>query len=386
MNNHDLNEICGRDRFGFMLRTNMKIAFSKKGNLDLLAKMIMMLSQSFGKPTACPCLFVDEVRNRSMFSNLHNTIEHCDQEFRVINFREKKSDYPHAKVGYIRPALLLSAACISHLFLYLAYPVLKFEKFNQASRAVLIAIYQNYLKRLHGLNEKVYCMTDHNFYSTITCVDEQFESYVLQHGLVLDKNYYSPVLADHFRAWGERSREMMDNDPKVQVTGTYKFEKLKPSPSNNEKPKKLLYCVSIVDQEVVGDKISALLDALKGTEDILKVKMHPGSFYSCTEFEKRFANQNLEFYKECDVADIKFDIAVIENSTILLDMICLDKPFIIFDEKTGYFSKYSEIIPWAECDDQLHAAIVKAQESDFTAMNAEIRRNELNDGRCSIWN
>lgn len=385
MNRKQLNQMCERDRFKFMHGTEKDIPFVKKCNADLLAKMIMMLCQSFGRRVSCPCLFVDEVRNRSMSGNLHNTMDNCRVEYRVINFRERKSPYAHAKVGFIRPVVLMLAACVSHAFIYAVYPIVGFKRANSISRAALIAIYQNYLKALHGKYQNVYCMTDHNFYSTITCVDKHFESYVLQHGLVLDKDYYSLVLADHFLAWGKRSLEMMDYNPKVQVTGTYKFEKLKPLPPVKREQKCILYCISIMDIKTVGDKIAALLKAIAGKGYQLKVKMHPGSFYKCAELEARFAEQKLEFYKECDVADIDFDMAVIENSTILLDMLCLGKPFMIYDGKDGYFAQYSKILPWAENDDELCDAIQKALMGDFESTRAEILRNELNGGRCSIW-
>lgn len=385
MNRKQLNQMCERDRFGFMRVTEKGIPLSKKCNADLLAKMIMMLCQSFGRREACPYLFVDEVRNRSMSGNLHNTIDNCRKEYRVINFREWKSPYPHAKVGLIRPAALMLAACISHAFIYIAYPFVGFKRTNRMSRAVLIALFQNYLKALHGKYQSVYCMTDHNFYSTIACVDEHFESYVIQHGLILDKDYYSLVLVDHFLAWGKRSLEAMDHNPKVQVTGTYKFEKLKALPRIERAQKCLLYCVSITDIQKVGDKIAALLKAIEGTGYQLKVKMHPGSFYRSAELEARFAQQKLEFYKECDVADIDFDMSVIENSTILLDMLCLGKPFMIYDGKDGYFSEYSEILPWAENETELRSAISKALTGDFEQTRAEILENELNGGRCSIW-
>ena len=120
MNRKQLNQMCERDRFEFMHGTEKDIPFVKKCNADLLAKMIMMLCQSFGRRASCPCLFVDEVRNRSMSGNLHNTMDNCRAEYHVINFRERKSAYPHAKVGFIRPAALMLAACVSHAVIYIA--------------------------------------------------------------------------------------------------------------------------------------------------------------------------------------------------------------------------------------------------------------------------
>ena len=381
MENAELLHICTDDRFRFM----KKIPAMKKYNFDLLAKMLMMLCQSVGKRDSAPVLFVDEVRNRSMMGNLHNTIQCCPHEYRVINFRERKSCYPHVKIGVLKPVLLLLAVVMGHVGIYLACLLKKSDWANEHSSSLLIWAFQSYLRSVGcGSGQKVYCMSDHNFYSTIACVCPEFESYVLQHGLVMDTTYYYPVLADHFLAWGKRSLALMKNDPKVDVVGTFKFAELKSRLSSGSKT--ILYCVSITDMKVVGDKIADLLKFAEENCFKLKVKMHPGNFYHSNVLENRFKGADIEFFKECNVDDIDFEVAVIENSTILIDLLFLDKPILIFDRKSGgYFKDYENELPWAESVDELQAAFNKALDGNFDQVREVIMHNELHDGRCSIW-
>ena len=381
MNNTELLEICTDDRFRFM----QKIPLSKKYNIDLVTKMVMMLCQSFGRKDVVSYLFVDEVRNRSMAGNLHNTMNRCPYEFRVINFRDRKSEYRHVKIGVIKTLVLLIMTLFGHMGIYLAGLVMKSDWINRRSSALLVRLFQSYLKCIaDGKAQKIYCMSDHNFYSTVACVFPGFESYVLQHGLVMDMTYYYPVLADHFLAWGERSRKLMKDDPKVDVVGTYKFAEIKPNVSKNSGT--MLYCVSITNMDIVGDKIEDLLKIAKVNSMNLKVKMHPGSFYHMDILETRFKGADIEYFKECDVGDIDFDVAIIENSTIMVDLMFLHKPVVIFDRKAeGYFLEYKDEFPWAENIGELQNALDKALSKDFNEIRKKIMNQELHNGRCSIW-
>ena len=384
----DYQVICERcidDRFRFMIERGIGIPRIKRYNVDLLAKFVYVMLHSVGKPFSVPVVFFDEVNNRSMIDNLYATAAHCDQEHAFVCMRELKNHRRHVKAGWVWPLVLLLAAAAAHLVLYAGALFLPWERINAGSTRVLVRLFHSYLKRLGCAGAKVYCMTDHNFYSHILCSDRSFESCVIQHGLLLDMSYYYPVYADHFLAWGERSRELMPEDAKVTVTGTYKFSRLKPLAPEQEGEKSLLYCVSIPNTELVLDKIEKILRVLEGTGYKLKVKMHPGSFFSTEELEKRYGNANMEIYKECLISDISFSMAIIENSTVLLDLLYMEKPFIIYDEKDGYFRDYQEFIPWTTDEKGLGAQLRRAEQTDFRQVWDQIYARELNGNKQSFW-
>lgn len=380
----DLRALCTDDRFRFSNQQKLNIPILKRINADLLVKLVWMLLQSFGKKERVNVLFVDEVRNKSMQDNLHNTMDRCPHKFRVINLCTPKSAYPHTKLGYIRPAVYLVCAFAVHAVLYAALPFAGWEWVNRHSTAALIWIYEDYLKQFYGRKVKVYGMSDHHFYSTITCMNKKFESHVIQHGIIFGHSYYYPIYADHFLAWGERSREMQFNDPKVTVTGTYKFAHLKPI-EREHKDKSILYCVSIVNTEAVKNKIIALMPVAKKLGYKLKVKMHPGSYFSTKELEASFAKDGLEFYKECNLSDIDFDVAIVENSTILIDLLFLEKPFVIYDGTSGYFNDYQDDLFWTNDPERLADIIASAARGEKSEAYRKILENELNSGKCTIW-
>ena len=384
MTREEIAQICTDDRFRFMNRVGMKIPFTKKINLDLLVKLLIMLSRSCGKPANETCIFVDEVKNRSMIGNLHNTIDACGRPFSVMNYRNGKCKYPHVKIGIFLPVWYMLLALLAHFGLYLCLPFAGTGWVNRKSTGVLIGISQKYNRRLRGENIRVYAMTDHNFYSTVICCDERFDSYVIQHGLLLDETYYYPVYAKHFLAWGSRSKALLHNDPKAMVVGTYKFAGLERRTGKPDARKKLLYCVSITDMDLVAKKIRALRRVVGG-DCTLMVKMHPGSLYSNERLEEEFQGSGIAFYKECTISEIDFDMAVIENSTVLIDLLFLGKPFFIFDTRKGYFAEYGDLVPWCEGEEDLADALESVKSCDVDRIRGAILDRELNGDRCDIW-
>ena len=381
MDQKEMLEICFDDRYRALRARG--ISFVKKSNLDLLMKFFILMRNSIGKPSAVQSIFVDEVKNSSMIINLRNTMAHCPADSAVINFREKERAHRHVKIGWLQPVALAVYVAAAHVPIYLALPFCKWETTSRRSMRVLTHAFQSFLRRLHGRAERLYAMSDHNFYSTIACVDEHFESSVIQHGLLMDSSYYLPVLADHFMAWGERCLELSHNCPQMRVTGTYKFEKLHPLPQDTA-PNVLLYCVSITDEAKVKRKIDDILAAIEGTGYILKVKLHPGSFYDASAY-REYQARGIELYKECLLADIDFSTAIIENSTILLDLLYLHKRFIIFDESLDYFEPYAQLVPWAKEKGEVAHLLKNIDRISYDTIREKVLHQELNDGRCTIF-
>ena len=384
MNFDNILQVCEDDRFRFMRKNNMKIPAVKKMNVDLLAKFSSLMLKSMGKKNPKQIVFVDEVNNKSMYENLHATIGHCKEEYGIINLRTKGKHPADVKAGWLLPVGLLVKVLILHALIYVTMCFKDWESANRASEKVLIRAFSKYLESAIAPKSRIYCMTDHNFFSTITCSNKKFETFVIQHGLVMDKSYYYPIIADHFLAWGERSKEQLDNDPKVIVAGTYKFEKLKKTEDTSAE-KSIAYCVSLVNTQVVTNKIRALYEVSKKLNFKLKVKMHPGSLFSNERYEAEFANTDIEFYKECSLSDMTFSCAVIENSTILLDLQAMGKPFMIFDDINGYFSLYADDLPWISDEQHLEEAIHDLFRLEDNNLKGKCVQNELNGGVCEIF-
>lgn len=370
-----------------------KQPLQKKANIDLLAKFCFLMLNSVGRPTSAPCIFIDEVKNPSMVANLRATIAHCPEDFVVMNLRGHEKDRKHARVGYLLPMKLMIRALLLHSILYLGIPFLGWKGLEQQSFNVLIHCFQKYLSQFSNIKPKIYAMTDHHFYSMIACVDDTFDSYVIQHGLLNAPQgkrselwAYLPIYADYFLAWGKRTQELLEPcGGQIIVTGTFKFESIQPSSPEEEGGRSILYCVSILDEKLVMKKIDVLRDIAKNDGWKIKVKVHPGSLFSMELYKKRYADTNIAFYKECSICDIDFTLAVIENSTVLLDILYLAKPFIIYDETIGYFSKYADIIPITDNADQLVQLIARYKDVSLEGIMGVIKERELNDGKCEIF-
>lgn len=386
MDKKQLLQVCIDDRFRHMKQNNFNIPLSKKLNIDLLAKFIILLVNSVGLRRSEEIIFVDEVKNSSMITSIKNTMEECPYEYCVLNFRTFERN-KHVRIGCVYPLYLILRSCLYHLLIFLLIPFAGKEKVNEMSSRKLITFFNLYLSKLDcdGKHMKAYCMTDHNFYSTIVCTNKKFESYVIQHGLILTVDYYYPIYADHFLAWGEHSYHLLPDPQKALITGTYKFSKLKELRQKTD-DRVLLYCISILDDEKVNKKIDDLLSMLSYLNMKLAVKMHPGSFYSISDLEKKYGGENaVRFYKECALADIDFDVAVIENSTILLDLCYLGKPFIIFDDEKGYFDAYDYKVPHAFTKEELVSELEHQNADSYSYFKSVVIEKELNGGQCNIF-
>lgn len=384
----ELLEFCYQDRID-AYGSFCKMPTIKKINMDLLLKFTILLMNSIGFSQVSEIIFLDEINNRNMEDNLHCTEAHCKRDYSIMNLRELCRE-KHCKIGFIKPFFMLVWTWIYHCIEYMLIPILGKEAVMMRSSSFLINAYQNYLKDVHGQEKKqLFCMTDRTFFSAIACNDVYFFSSVIQHGIIFNVDYYGRGLANRFLAWGKRSKEIIKNRENVVVAGTYKFDDLykiaKANKENTEKKtKQLLYCVSIIDMECVAQKIEKILIAIEKSEYFLCVKLHPGSLYNGKTLIEKYADKGVQFYKECLITDIEFDVAIIENSTILIDLVCMNKPFIVYDKKGGYFLPYSNNLIWVNDESNFLDAIEEAITKNCSQIRNDIIEQELNGGECSV--
>ena len=369
------------DRFRAFTRFDLEVPKKKMLNIDLIGKMLMFYRNSIGKIHSEAMVFVDEVQNGSMIGIMENSIRHCAEPYSIMNFREVKGK-EHVKLGYFFPFFNIIAVIISQAFFIIFSTLIGLEKANRYSSAALIRKTEKIIDRVHKLGgNNVYVMTDHNFYSTIICNNKEIKSNVLQHGLIMDKSFYKVVLADRFCAWGKRSRELLDNDGRIEVTGTYKFDGLRDNSRKCEE-KSILFFVSDMDFEKVAEKISDILIHVAKCGYQLKVKLHPGSFFSNTGLKEKFPD--VQFYKEEKIWDIDFSVGVVDNSTVLIDLLYLEKPYVIFNKDAGYFEPYHNI-PVAHNASELFAVLQAIDSIDYSSVSKLILFEELNDEKCNIF-
>ncbi len=380
-------EICLDDRFRVFKVNHLKIPFVKKVGLDLAAKYMLLLMNSFGKKSKNRNVFVDEVKNNSMVTNMRNTMKHFSERkesFCVCNFRGREKEFPHVKIGYANAAMLFLTFSFQYCMMLVFSLLFARKEVKRKMAELLISYMRKYISIVEQGKSKVhfYMMTDHNFFSTIVALSAKGKTSVIQHGLILDRSYYYPILADEFLAWGEESQKKLEGDSKVKVTGTYKFDLYAKAPENDDGS--ILYCVSILDNKLVKKKIDNLLKITKEAGLGFKVKTHPGSFYNVQMWKDMYAEEDIQFFQEESLLDIPFHTAVIENSTILLDMLYLKKNIVIYDSADGYFGQYADIVPCSESYEGIKEALSKERCDGFESTEQIIMEKELFGGQCTI--
>ena len=327
--------------------------------------------------------FVDEIKNNNMANNLKKTrsvFEKNGEKTTSLNFYGKGDK--HFKLGYFKPFIYMFSTILHGL----AYAIISVSGKSQLP-SITHFLYKKYLKYIETMEKQgakeIYLMTDHHFFSSILANEYGEKCAVIQHGLVMDKKFYYPVRAAKFCAWGERSKELQKNDPKVIVTGTYKFQDMKNNYSGNND--RIMFCIGSLDNESVKRKIGILLRISKEKGFKLLVKCHPGSLFDKSEWEELFKGEDVAFYKEELIQDIDFDIAISENSTAIMDLIALHKSFILFDDIEGYFAEYKDIIPHGNTENEIAALIDSNDPVKLEKITSLILKNELNSGKCTIY-
>ena len=382
MNVTEISEACYLDRVES--QKNVKTKWVRRNAFDLLVKYYIVLINTIGKRQKdfTGYLFVDEINNNSMRNNLFATkrqFEAHGEDVGMVSFYQKNETT--IKRGYLRPVwdmVTVTLACIPIFIMALLGK-------NQ-TRNVINTLVRHFSRAMRGgiHPREIYLMTDHHFYSSIIAMSCPAKCNVIQHGLVMGAYFYYPVRAGRFLAWGDHSRELQHDDPKVEVVGTYKFENIRPQ-APSRRFQDVMFCINSLDDDVVRRKIEVLLAVAEKENMNLMVKCHPGSFFDATQWKEQFKGRNIVFYKEELIQDLQFDFAVSENSTVILDLVAMNKPFILYDALDGYFGEYADLIPHGNSYEELLPIMAGIDAIDFSAINETLRGRELNGGKCVIY-
>lgn len=362
---------------------NVKIGWVKKNGFDLLLKYLILLFNSLGrKSNNRRYLFIDEIKNNNMHNNLMKTkavFDKHNEATALLCFHQIQREN-HYRFGFLMPIYEILLTC------FVGVGLLILSLFGRSQIKVIINFLSlRFEKTTHAINDvkEIYMMTDHHFYSSIIAFSMPDICVVLQHGLVMDKRLCYPVRAGKFCAWGEHSKELLNSDSKVVVTGTYKFKDMCCIECKGKN--RVMFCIGSLNNEEVKRKIEVLIRQKEEKGFKLLIKCHPGSLFNTQQWEELYKGKGIEFYKEELIQNIDFDLAISENSTAIMDLIVLKKPFILFDNIDGYFSEYASLIPYGNEEKKISEVIEKIHEYDFNNIISSVIRNELNSGDCTIY-
>lgn len=325
----------------------------RRCGIDLLIKMFLLLFNSIGLKSSQNAIFVDEVQNANMQNNLQQTAD-LTLNGRATFFRFHKIE----RKNHCRTGVLWTISQLILLFLkaipYCASFLARGGELNTPLMGLLIVEMSAYLDRLSEKQAYV-LMTDHHFYSTVVAERCPY-SIVLQHGLIQDIRFFSPVRASAICCWSNKSARLI-NSSKAIVTGTLKF-KMKDGPNSELVPReasKVLICLSFSQtSEAVILRLKPILEMKSIYGYKLLIKLHPGSLSPEVSSIKSDLGDGVEIYKEETIESLDFDFAIIEESTAVLDVACMGIPFILCpNSNCSYFSEYEGILPMARTDDEL---------------------------------
>lgn len=362
--------------------------WARRCGIDLLIKLVILFLNSIGKRSAdCDYIFVDEVNNSNMRNNLRRTAREIKgQEAVFISFYSRKVN--HLKVGYLWPI-----AAICRLLLTSVFAIIRFigssDTTNLVLSRILVKNTLSYLQRL-GSSTTFVLMTDHHFYSTVIAMSGFGKTAVLQHGLIQDIRFFSPVRADCLYTWSEKSAKLAA-DEKAVVSGTYKFDitgdYLKQKVQSLKEASKVLLILSTsVSASQIVRRISPIIKLKEKYGFTFGIKTHPGSLFSMEDLQRAVeGNTDIKLYKEEYIEDIQFDFAFIEQSTAVIDVACLGIPFIIIDETPkSYFSPYVGLLPIACTESELLDLAVNFNTEKYIPAYIKLLKDEICYGVCRI--
>ena len=377
---------CSEDRE--VVAKQAHYSWIRRCGLDLLLKMVILLANSFGERASdYNYLFVDEINNSNMRNNLFRTAREVKgKEAVFLSFCSRESR--HLKVGRIWPvaaALKLLIASIPAVVGFIGSN----NSINRSLMRVLVKIMLSYLQRVDSSTVFV-LMTDHHFFSTVIAMSAVGKTVVLQHGLIQDVRFFSPVRANYLYAWSEKSVSLAA-DEKAVVSGTYKFDVVgynvgQAVRSLQEANNVLVLLSTSSSSAQIVNRIAPILKLKMKFGFHLGIKTHPGSLFSLDDLKKAVGeSSDIRLYKEERIEDISFDFAYIEQSTAVIDVACLGIPFIIIDDTdNSYFSSYAGLLPIAHTEDDLLELSAHFQTRRYIPAYINLLENEIGAGFCNI--
>ena len=355
--------------------------------LDLLVKVIILYINSYGPQSRNVAVtYVDEIKNSNMQGILRITEEKIGIAASNKMVFNAFAPCNHVKIGRLRSACSI-AALLFYGIVYSFRFVCKTDLVNVPLAKRLLTSIENYIE-LMPKTKLLVLVTDHHFFSTALAMNSSCCSIVLQHGLIQDPSYFTPVRADYFLAWSERSANIV-NSKKTIVTGTYKFDNLgKRGGGVNslaQSASVLLILSGSRSKQQIWKLVQPLLFLQEKYGFSLSVKLHPGSLFCTDELMKACSSYNIDIFKEEPISSIDFDFAFIEQSTAVIDIACLGIPYIVIDnsQEENYFSAY-EKLPIARSQEELISLAEKFDCSNYSDAYQHLINAELNGGICRI--
>lgn len=377
---------CGEDRE--IVSKKARFSWIRRCGLDLLLKMTILLANSFGKRKSdYSYLFVDEINNSNMRNNLFRTAQEVKGEQAIfLSFYSRSSK--HLKVGRIWSVAAALKLLISSIPAVVGF-IGSNDPINHSLARVLVKSMLSYLQRVDSSTILV-LMTDHHFFSTVIAMSSVGKTVVLQHGLIQDVRFFSPVRANYLYAWSEKSVNLAA-DEKALVSGTYKFDvhgynvgrvACGLQDANNVL---VLLSASVLSSQIV-DRLAPILILQTKLGFHLGIKTHPGSLFSLEDLKKAVGdNSDIRLYKEERIEDISFDFAFIEQSTAVIDVACLGIPFIIIDDTdNSYFASYAGLLPIAHSEEELLDLSAHFDTRKYIPAYNRLLENEICTGVCRI--
>lgn len=363
------------------VQSQISANFVKRNAYDISAKYLILLINTFGKKNLQSYLCIDEIKNRSMADN----IKESSNQIRKSGMDCGDICFYQIRRGKTRTGIMKNL-CLILLYCLVMIPAIVISLFQiNVSMYVIKSTIFFFYQFIRGLrdNYTFILMTDHHFFSTIIANVMGEKSYVLQHGLIKEKEYYYPIRAGHFLAWGIRTKELLENDRKITVTGTYKFNNIGESIPMDLDIKKatVLFCISSLDKRIVKTKIITLIELANSLGFTLAIKDHPGSMF---DIKGVVNTEEIKIYKNEKIEDLKFDLAITENSTVIMDLVYLNKVFILYDSVDEYFRCYGDAMLHGNTKSEIQECLKRIKDYDYQKMRNLLISKEVNDGVCNI--
>ena len=366
---------------------NQSLGWIKKNGFDLSLKFIILLINSIGLKNidGNSFLFVDEIKNSNMSNNLSETYDEFIKNDKQCNYLSfyKINRNKHFKIGVYTSIKIFICYLFGVLFLIIKA---LFKRDVLKDNMIYLNKYFRYYLEVIDKKKKIYIMmTDHHFFSAHIANYYEDQSIVLQHGLIYLQKFFEPR-AGYIFVWGENSLEKINNKSKTIITGTYKFNRLikLEKDFNQYQSENVLFCINSFDHDVVIRKVEAIYKACKELGKHLIVKCHPGSLFNDNYLMDYFSGTSIEFQKEISISDLKFNYAIMEDSTAILDVLLLKVPFMIFDDKPGYFGIYDQIIYRGDSTEAVCNFIRNIANNEIQKTYRVLTDKELNGNRCCI--
>ncbi|WP_350293401.1 hypothetical protein [uncultured Croceitalea sp.] len=331
---------------------NSLLGLIKKLSLENYVKYIFFFFIKEQNIAKTKYLFINDIFNASMISNMRSVQNQFDVPFKeIITDKRLLSDYSKFIYKYLSVLSYLAA-------------LPKYLKVLINSRKTIIALANEFkisptllslnlldtlfvLCTVKGLLKKenhtknIILNTDVHKISRAIVLQARtnnIRTFVIQHGSTVLEYGYLPVSSDYMLAWGELSSNwFLERDTpleKLKVLGTPKMDFLQNFTINKEphhdEVKNILIIVNPIGDENVNIFLRTILDSDIHKTFQLTIKLHPSSFDNRDLVEKHFGNTKAIILKNENTQNLIYetDVVITSTSTVGNEAIAFFKPLI----------------------------------------------------------